>query len=167
MKRFWECIADNLIFQVVWKSMRKGTMLNLILTNEERMVSNKIMSSLGCSDHRIVEYKILRASNKVCSKLTNLDFRRADFSLFRELLGRMIWYKALEGRGAQESWSVFKKHLLQAQKQHTLRKRKVGKNDKRPPWINKELLDVLQSKKKVSRECKQEQVSWEDYQEVF
>jgi len=37
------------------------------------------------------------------------------FGLFRDLLGRVPWYKALEGRGAQESWLKFKNHLLQAQ----------------------------------------------------
>ena len=63
--------------------------------------------------------------------------RRADFELFRKLLGRVAWEKALEGRGAQESWLVFKDHLLQAQKQCILRKMKAVKKARRPPWINK------------------------------
>ena len=73
--------------------------------------------------------------------------------------------KAMEGRGAPESWSVFKDHLLQAQKQCILRKRKAGKNARRPPWINK-LLDLLKPKKEVCMEWKQEQVTWEDYRTV-
>ena len=75
----------------------------------------KVKGSLGCSDHEMVEFKILRAARRVHSKLATLDFRRADFGLLRDLLGRIPWYKALEGRGAQESWSGFKYHLLQAQ----------------------------------------------------
>jgi len=51
-----------------------------------------------------------------------------------------MWEKALEGRGTQESCSVFKDHLLQAQKQCVLRKRKAGKNARRPLRIKKELL---------------------------
>ena len=62
--------------------------------------------------------------------------------LFRELLVRLTWEKALERRGAQESWSAFKDHLLQAQKQCIPRKRKAGKNAKRPLCINKLLLDL-------------------------
>jgi len=46
---------------------------------------------------------------------TTLDFRRADFGLFGDLLGRVPWDKALEGRGVQESWLIFKNQLLQAQ----------------------------------------------------
>jgi len=115
----------------------------------------------------MVEFKILRASKRVCSKFATLDFRRADLELFRELLGKVTWEKALEGRGAQESWLVFKDHLLQAQKQCIPRKRKVGKNVRRPPWITEELLDLLKHRKKVYREWKQEWLTWEDYIEVF
>ena len=61
------------------------------------------------------------------SKLVALDYMRADFNHFREQLGKMTWEKAQEGRGAQESWSVFKDHLLQAQKQCIWRKRKMSK----------------------------------------
>jgi len=91
-------------------------MLDLVLTNKEGLVGKvKVKGSLGCSDHEMVEFKILRAARKACSKLATLDFRRADFGLLRDLLHRTPWDKALEGRGAQESWLVFKDHLLQAQ----------------------------------------------------
>jgi len=43
---------------------------------------------------------------------------------------------------------------------------KAGKNVRRPLWIDKELLDLLKCKKKVCREWKQEQVTWEKHKEV-
>ena len=93
----------------------------------------KLKGSLGYRDHEIMEFKILRMSKRVHSKLAALDFRRADFSLIRELPGRVTWENALEGRGVQESWSAFKDHLLQAQKHCIPRKRKAGKDARRPP----------------------------------
>ncbi|GAB0189057.1 hypothetical protein GRJ2_001371000 [Grus japonensis] len=113
--------------------MRRGALLDLVLTNKEGLLGNvKLKGSLGSSDHEMVEFKILRAARRVHSKLTTLDFRRADFGLFRDLLGRVLWDKALEGRGAQESWLVFKDPLLQAQEQCIPTKRKSGKNVRRP-----------------------------------
>ncbi|KAK4832977.1 hypothetical protein QYF61_026803 [Mycteria americana] len=101
---------------VTEKTTRRGAMLDLVLTNKEGLVGNvKLKGSLDCRDHEMVPFKILRAPRRVRSKLTTLDFRRADFGLFRDLLGRVPWDKALEGRGAQESWLMFKDHLLQAQ----------------------------------------------------
>ena len=59
-------------------------MLDFVLTNEEGLVSN-------------MRLKILRVSKRVHSKLATLHFRRTDFELFRELLGRVTWEKAMEG----------------------------------------------------------------------
>lgn len=74
----------------------------------------KLEGSLTCKDHKM-EFKILRATRKVYRKLTTLDFRKADFGLLRDLPHDVSWNTALEGRGTQESWLVFKDHLLQGQ----------------------------------------------------
>ena len=41
-------------------------MLDLVLTNKEGLVSSmKLKGSLGCSDHEMVEFKILRAASSL------------------------------------------------------------------------------------------------------
>ncbi|GAB0188342.1 hypothetical protein GRJ2_001299500 [Grus japonensis] len=111
----------------------------------------------------MVEFRILRAARRVHNKLTTLVFRRADFGLFRDLFGRVPWDKALEERGAQKGWLVFKGHLLQAL---IPTKRKSGKNTRRTAWMNKELLDKLKHKKEAYSEWKKGQVAWEEYREI-
>ncbi|GAB0190077.1 hypothetical protein GRJ2_001473000 [Grus japonensis] len=166
-RKFLECVDDNFLLQVIGEPTRRGAMLDLILTNKESLVGDvKLEGSLGCSDHKMVEFKFLRAARRACSKLTTLDFRRADFGLFRDLLGRIPWDKALEGRGAQDSWLVFKHHLLQAQERCIPTKRKSGKNTRRSVWMNKELLGKVKQKKEACRGWKQGQVAWEEYRET-
>ncbi|GAB0208302.1 hypothetical protein GRJ2_003295900 [Grus japonensis] len=166
-RKFLECIDDNFLLQVTEEPMRRGAMLDLVLTNKKGLVGNvKLKGSLGCSDHEMVEFKILRAARRARSKLATLDFRRAGFGLSRDLLGRVPWDKALEGRGAQDSWLIFKGHLLQAQEGCIPTKRKSGKNTKRPPWMNKELLGKLKHKKEAYRGWKQGQVAWEEHREI-
>ncbi|GAB0204946.1 mitochondrial enolase superfamily member 1 [Grus japonensis] len=114
----------------------------------------------------MVEFRILRAVRRALSKLTTLDFRRADFGLFRDLLGRIPWDKALEGRGAQDSWLIFKGHLLQAQEGCIPTKRKSRKSTKRHQWMDKELLGKVKQKKEAYRGWKQGQVAWEEYRET-
>lgn len=46
----------------------------------------KVSGHLGCSDHEVMVFKIIRAAKKAHSKLTVLDFGRAGFGLFRDLL---------------------------------------------------------------------------------
>ncbi|GAB0182094.1 hypothetical protein GRJ2_000674700 [Grus japonensis] len=95
-RKFLECVYDNILLQVIEEPTRRGAMLDLILTNKEGLVGDvKLKGSLGCSDHKMVEFKILRAARRACSKVTTLGFRRADFGLFRDLLDTVAWDKAL------------------------------------------------------------------------
>jgi len=61
------------------------------------------------------------------SKASSADFMKADFGLFRDLLRRIPWDTTLVQRGAQESWLMFKDHLLQAQERCIPTERKSGK----------------------------------------
>lgn len=67
-----------------------------------QLVENSLICNVGCQ--------------RECTTSFLLNFRRADFEVSRGLLDRVTWNKALERRGAQESRSAFKNHLLQAQK---------------------------------------------------
>jgi len=102
---------------------------------------------------------MLRAVRRVQSKLTALNFRTADFGIFRDLLGRVPWDKALEGREAQESWLILQDHLLQAQEQCIPTKRMSGKNVTLPARMNKEFLDKIEKEKEAYRGLKQGQVA--------
>lgn len=64
-KRFLECV-DKFLFQMVQEPTRKGATLDLVLINKKGLVSNmKFKGSLGCRDHDIMDFKILRMSKKV------------------------------------------------------------------------------------------------------
>lgn len=104
------------ILQVIEETTRRGSMLDLILINKEELMGNvKIKGSLGCNYHEMVQFGILRAARRNHRKLSILDFRRADFFLFSDLLGRIPWDEATEGRRIQEIWLIFMGHLLQTQ----------------------------------------------------
>ncbi|GAB0209624.1 hypothetical protein GRJ2_003428100 [Grus japonensis] len=61
-RKFLECVDDNFLLQVIEEPTRRGAMLDLVLTNKEGLVGDvKLKGSLGCSDHEMVECRILRA----------------------------------------------------------------------------------------------------------
>lgn len=55
----------------------------------------KVDSSVGCSDHEIVDFSILCGRSRAISRIANLDFRRANFHFFRNSLGGIPWIRAL------------------------------------------------------------------------
>jgi len=67
---------------------RKHTLLDLVLTNKEGLVEDvKVGGRLGCSDHKMVEFRILCGESRAKSRIKTLDLSRANFGLFKELLG--------------------------------------------------------------------------------
>jgi len=114
--RFLQSVNDNLLMQVVEDRARRGALLDLVLKNKEELVENvKVGGRLGCSDHEIMEFRILGGGIRTISRIKSLDLRRANSGLFKELLGGIPWARALEDRGAHECWSLFKRHFLHTQ----------------------------------------------------
>ncbi|PKU35337.1 glycerol kinase [Limosa lapponica baueri] len=112
-RRFLENINDKFLTKVTVEPTKTGALLDLVLTNKEDLIEDvNIKGRLGSSNCEMVELRILRGRSKAKSGITTLNFRRAEFGLFRNLLQCVPWNKALEGRGAQESWLIFKGHLL-------------------------------------------------------
>lgn len=54
---------------------------------------------MGCSDHKMVEFKILRGRSKAIGRTATLDFERANLKLFKDLLGGISWARGSEGKG--------------------------------------------------------------------
>jgi len=87
-RRLLQSISDNVLMQIVEEPMRRGVLLDLALTNKEGLVEDvKVRGSLGYSDHEMVKFRILRGESRAISRITALDFRRANFGLFKDLHG--------------------------------------------------------------------------------
>jgi len=69
---------------------------------------------LGLSDHEMIEFLILGKVKRRLSKTSTMDFRRADFGLFRMMAQRVPWERVLKGKGVQEGWTFFKEEVLKA-----------------------------------------------------
>lgn len=74
-----------------------------------------------------------------------LDFRRANFDLFKNLPGGIPWVRTVEGKGAQESWLTLNHYFLQAQ--DLCIPKKSSECGRRPAWMSKELMENLKCKK--------------------
>lgn len=79
-----------------------GSLLNLLLTNRFmtslELVSSsvKVDGTFTSINHEMMEFKNWREM-KVNIRITTLDFRRANFGLFRDLLVRILWDYFPEG----------------------------------------------------------------------
>ena len=94
-----------------------------------------------------------------------LHFRRAKFQLFKELINSMPWETVHVGRGAEQSWQIFKEAFLRAQEFSSPRCSKSEKPH-RLVWLNWNLLVKLKCKKDMHKQWKQGQVFLENQKEA-
>jgi len=114
----------------------------------------------------MVEFRILCGGSRAISRIKTLDFKRANFGLFKELPEGILWVRTLEGKGVQECWSLFKHHFLHAQNRCISLRKKSRNGSRRPAWMNKELLAEIRWKRKVHGMWKEGQATWEEYRNV-
>ena len=87
-----------------------------MLTNAEESIREvKIGGSLGCSDHALMEFVILKNAGLAKSRARTLCFRRAKFRLLKELVSGISWETVLKGISTEQSWQLLKDTLLRAQ----------------------------------------------------
>ena len=79
-------MEDNFLTQLVSEPTREGALPDLILVNREELVGEiKVGGCLGCNDHEMFEFSILAETKRGVNKTATLDFRRANFDLFKRL----------------------------------------------------------------------------------
>ncbi|KFQ99133.1 hypothetical protein Y956_03969, partial [Nipponia nippon] len=107
-----------------------------------------------------------RDKGQVKSTVRTLNFRKANFQLYKELINRTPWETALRDKGAEQSWQIFKDIFHRVQELSIPSCKKSGKEGKRPAWLSHDLLVKLKGKKRMHRQWKQGQVSWEEYRDT-
>jgi len=162
-RRFLECTEDNFLSELIDTPTRGDAILDLMLANASESISYiKTRSSLGCSDHALVEFTVLRDTGKARSIFRTLNIRKASFQLIKESVSRTPWQMVLRYRGTEQSWQILKNAFHRAQELSVPRCKNSGKERKRPAWLSGDLLVRLKSKRELCRQWKQGQGSWEE-----
>ncbi|KFZ51573.1 hypothetical protein N338_04103, partial [Podiceps cristatus] len=100
------------------------------------------------------------------SGIRTLNFKRANFRRFKELLAEISWEVVLRDRNAEEGWLLFKDAFLRAQELSVPLKKKVGRRGRKPAWLGKDLLAKLREKKGKYKLWKQGSVAWKEYRDA-
>ena len=109
--------------------------LDLLVTNTSELIGDtKIGGSLGCSDHALAEYTVLRHMGQAKSKVRTLNFRKANFQLFKESVSRTPWEMVFRDKDAEQSLQIFNYTFHRTQEFIVPRCKKSGKQGKRLPW---------------------------------
>ena len=102
-EEFFGVLQDNFLKQVVREPTRGENILDLVLTNNENMISGvDVGSQLGCSDHREIRFNLEWEVNHNNNLVIVPDFRRANYEGLRRHLEEVNWEYLEVGDEGQE-----------------------------------------------------------------
>lgn len=64
--------------------------------------------SPNCSDPALEEFTLLREMGQEKYEVRTLNFKKAKFQLFREIINRITCVTVLRNKGVEQNWQIFK-----------------------------------------------------------
>ena len=114
-------MSKHLLFQYVLCPTRKGNILDLFITNNDRLVTNVTTSPTSLSDHELVD--VMMAWNPLSNEkfaipkfdeasFRSLDFNRGDYGLLRDMIVKTDWSELRSSCSFEEFPALFTDVLL-------------------------------------------------------
>ena len=152
--KFVSCLQDNFLSQLVsiYTRYREGqcpSLLDLVIVNEEQMVSNIVGSSaLGKSDHIVLNFDLNCYAEDKEDKPARHIFAKGDYEGLRSDLSKVNWSK-LDNLDTNAAWSAFADEIHERMEKHILKTKPRSTADKKrrkPLWMTGEVLRKVKKK---------------------
>ena len=151
---FAKTVKDNYLHQLVDFPTRLNNTLDLLLTNIPDKVSNiHGFQDVIDTDHTLVSFDLdLNIYKKPKIKRSIYNFKTGNWSVLKEILMNSPWNHIFVDNDVNASLSGWCNLFLSAVDDHIPKRFSHSVYD--PPWIDKELLDLLKKKNVQRRKCK-------------
>jgi len=94
---------------------------------------------------------ILRNMGLAKSKIRSLNFRRANFPIFKELLDGILWETVLRDKRKKQNWRLFKDTFLTALELSIPQHKKLSGGGSKSAWLINDPLVELRDKSDTCR----------------
>ena len=143
--KFVSCLQDNFLSQLVsiytrYREGQRPSLLDLVIINEEQIVSNIVGSSaLGKSDHIVLNFDLNCYVEDKEDKPARYIFAKGDYEGLSDL-SKVNWSK-LDNLDTNAAWSAFADEIHEGMEKHipkTKPRSTADKKRRKPLWSTEE-----------------------------
>ena len=153
---FLNCIENNYLHQHIdeptrWRGADKPSLLDLVLTNEENMISEiDYQAPVGNSDHAVIDFKFNCYTEDTTEYYVKKRYHHANLRKMRQYLEPQNWDEILKDMEAEEVFNKLKDMYDHLEEKYVpvVKKRKTYK-DQMP--LDSETLKLIKTKTQKSR----------------
>ena len=151
---FMEFVRDSFLFQHVmqpthYRAQQTPTLIDLLFSNEENMISNlRHCSPVGKSHHQCLYFDFVCSSSIPNRNTKRYNFRKADFNKMKKLVSDEKLSESIEGQSVEEAWKTISFCVLSAvdscvpKIKHTTEEKR-----KKPKWWSEAPLEKIEEKR--------------------
>ena len=144
---FIDCLDDAFLIQHVTEPIRKGSVLDLVITSEPDMIDT--VNVLGCfSDHRMLQWNMNVLVSTNGTKRQSFDYSKGDYAAIRQELMKQDWDAVLRGN-VNEQWNKFRSLLERLEQQYISSKCIDDSKHKKAAWLSYKAVKSVRRKHKV------------------
>ena len=116
--QFLICIQEGFLFQHVrepthFRALQKANILDLVMTNEEGMVGDIMLSKpIGKSHHTVLNWKMKCYTEKLESKVTKYCYDKGNFDEIRRNLAAVDLKAKLENQSVEQMWEHISEKII-------------------------------------------------------
>ena len=143
---FTKTVKDNFLWQMVDFPTRANNILDLVLTTiPEKIINLQGFDDILDTDHKLISFDInFKIQRKVKVKRSTYNFKKANWPILKELLGRTPWDLCFVSNDVDESLSNWHDMFISAVNEHI--PKCTLKNVNEHPWIDAELRSPIRKK---------------------
>ena len=143
-----ECNNKFLIQHVDEPTHRSGNILDLVLTNDERLVKEvKLEGKLDQSDHEIISVHLYGEVETRTGNDEYRDFYRVKYDQMRTEMSTMRWGEMMGDKDVNGMWHTLKTTLYGMIEKYVPKRKRKGKV--KPKWMDGELSKTIEKKRKA------------------
>ena len=135
-----------------YRNQQKANILDLVMTNEERMVDVvNVNEPLGKSDHATLDWILRCYADDAQTRVKKYLYDKGDFDAIRESIAVDDWPSILLNKSAEEQWTVISEKLEKLVATYVPYKRcgNIEQRQRRAAWMNIRVLSRIKRKKEA------------------
>ena len=141
--KFIDAVQDSYLFQNVdeftrYRDGNQPSLLDLIFTNEEGLVSNiEYLPPIGASDHLCLRAELNVYPDEI-EEEPRLNYHKGNYEKISEELDNFMWHEMMENKSAEEAFECFEDILSKLMKEHIPKSKNSKKNGNKKLWMNRD-----------------------------
>ena len=146
------CIENNLHQYVSFGTHNRNNILDLVLCNDECIVSINDLGPLGNSDHTMIQIVTNHSIVDEVERTKIFNWFKADKESLKEEVNHVNWDEILTGTSVEDDWNTFKNTLQKICEKHVPTRQPKKKS--KPAWATREITKLQRKKVRAYKKMK-------------